>query len=408
MPPTQETSLARKSPGIRLDYVDGLRGLAALYVVLHHIHHEFSYRTDLPVRVQEATKFLELGHYAVAVFIVVSGYSLMLSQVRSERGTVAGGFGGFIKRRAWRILPPYYAALFLSIVLIVLTPDLRQVTGWRSDIEVPSFTAGEFFSHIFMVHNVNPEWVYKINSPMWSLATEWQIYLLFPVLLLPVWRRAGGLALLAVAFFIGIVPNMLMGGRFNAAMPWYLGLFALGMMAAEIGFSRKPIHSALRTRVPWGSLVLVFGIALAACVKICPWRLTLTDTLAGAGAASLLIFCTIWKTSEQASPQPWVAKLLEARWAVALGAFSYSLYLIHSPLISLMHIWLRNFDPSPVMRMVALMAFATPLIVGVAFLFHLVFEKPFLPQSLRAARSDGDAKQGDPASGNVVAARAQV
>jgi peptidoglycan/LPS O-acetylase OafA/YrhL len=80
-------------------------------------------------------------------------------------------------------------------------------------------------------------------------------------------------------------------------------------------------------------------------------------------------------------------RLLEARWAVALGGFSYSLYLIHSPLISLLHIWLRNFDPSPTMRMVALMLFATPLLVLAGYLFHLVFEKPFLPPSRRPAQN---------------------
>lgn len=58
------------------------------------------------------------------------------------------------------------------------------------------------------------------------------------------------------AFLIGIAPLYLLNRLFETASPWFLGLFALGMAAADIGFSEKPRLIAIKKSLPWGRLPL--------------------------------------------------------------------------------------------------------------------------------------------------------
>ena len=66
---------------LRLEYLDGLRGLAALYVVIHHAYLQSTNSEDrffLRTPLNRALHFLDYGHFAVAIFIVLSGYCLMI------------------------------------------------------------------------------------------------------------------------------------------------------------------------------------------------------------------------------------------------------------------------------------------------------------------------------------------
>src|SRR5665213_1519018 len=70
-------------------------------------------------------------------------------------------------------------------------------------------------------------------TPMWSIALECQIYVVFALLLVPVWRRFGPWAQLAVALAIGLAPQLLFRGALAYTAPWLLGLFAMGVVAAR-------------------------------------------------------------------------------------------------------------------------------------------------------------------------------
>ena len=85
----------------RLIFLDGLRGFTALYVVLHHIHSELV-QHGLTGTFEIATRFLQLGHYAVGVFIVISGFSLMLPVAMSSNLHIDGGLLRYLSRRARR------------------------------------------------------------------------------------------------------------------------------------------------------------------------------------------------------------------------------------------------------------------------------------------------------------------
>ena len=91
------------STRIRLVYLDGIRGLAALYVVVFHVYQECIARREMPSLVLSAVKFIAYPQLPVAIFIVLSGYCLMLPVIRSGKAQIPGGLLHYIKRRARHI-----------------------------------------------------------------------------------------------------------------------------------------------------------------------------------------------------------------------------------------------------------------------------------------------------------------
>ena len=126
-------------PGrVRLAFLDGLRGLSALYVTVFHI----GLPAGLPPPLIFALGWSRFGHSVVGIFIVLSGYSLMLPVARSKNGQFRGGVWNYLKRRAFRILPPYYAALALSIAALLLA-HARGIGELAQNQQAASLTPGD-------------------------------------------------------------------------------------------------------------------------------------------------------------------------------------------------------------------------------------------------------------------------
>src|SRR4051812_7344392 len=103
-----------QAPPTRIKPLDGIRGLAALYVVVNHIFLRTfpGYPAD---RAPWWAGWFIYGRFAVVVFIVLSGFSLALSPAR--HGWRLDAVSGFARRRARRILPAYWAALVFSLAM---------------------------------------------------------------------------------------------------------------------------------------------------------------------------------------------------------------------------------------------------------------------------------------------------
>ncbi|MBW4611085.1 MAG: acyltransferase [Hassallia sp. WJT32-NPBG1] len=371
---------------LRLEYLDGLRGLAALYVVLVHV--EPSIGEQLPNWLELFIKGLRYGRVSVVVFIILSGYVLMTSVVRSPNGYVAGGLLGYIKRRSRRILPPYYATLFFCVLLAAAIFILEKFTSFQWN-EIagkgsfsPYFSFSDFCYHLLLIHNVIPNAYMSINPPLWTVATEWQLYFFFPLFLLPIWRRFGLTSVVIVAFLIGIAPLYLFNGLFETASPWFLGLFALGMAAADIGLSQKPKLIAIRNSVPWGVLTIIF----TAIAFLTEWRrlglhIWISETFFGMASACLFIYCT--KLVLAGKKLPSILRVFEHPWAIALGVFSYSLYLTHGPVLVLVRYFLFSLQLPPVIFAVTCYTLGLAMSLVIAYLFYLVFERPFMSGFLK-------------------------
>lgn len=381
--PTPVGQSASTTARPHLFFLDGVRGMASIYVVLFHVWALFREGRDglhlMPRPIIWATAWMSLGGPAVGVFIVLSGYCLMISSGRT--GRLYGGLGGFMSRRSWRILPPYYAALAGSLALAWL--------GWLPRLD---FRSGEVISHFFLVQNLKVAWWGAVNPPMWSVASEFQIYLAFAIILLPVWRWFGDLAVVATGFGLAVLIILARRELVWSACPEYLGLFALGMVSANLAGSARPAYRWASSHFPWLRIALgLASIHLAISLLILarprpsdPYgRLAIVEhvlmnMLVGLATATALVGWTVEGQSRLPGRQSLPLRLLSSGPIVFLGAISYSLYLIHYPVLEVLETLLNSAGVGGPVRF-AILILLTPIASLVfAYPFHLAFERPFM------------------------------
>jgi len=346
----------------RVAGLDGIRGLAALFVVLDHIF-ERAWQGYPAHPAPFWAAWLIYGRGAVAIFIALSGFSLGLVPARS--GWRFKSMATYAHRRAWRILPPYWAALAFSLVM---TWFVLAQPGWA----VPN--GKSVIAYGLLVQDI-----YSKGSPnraFWSIAIEAQLYVLLPLLLLLV-RRVSARAMVgvvaAIVVTIGVLgPHVpLMNTALVKFTPDLAVLFAVGLLAAGI------VTADERTRSqPWAGYALaaaVPAIALMA-VKGSTWSNLNLFWLDLAWAPAVGCFLTAIATSR---PRP-IVRLLDSRLPRSLGACSYSLYLTHFPIVIAVSYGLvlgRVGAGTPTFFVLA--AILLPVTVCFARLFAAVFELPF-------------------------------
>jgi peptidoglycan/LPS O-acetylase OafA/YrhL len=358
----------------RLAGLDGIRGLAALYVVVNHVFLKAfpGYPVD---HAPFWAAWLIYGRFAVVVFIVLSGFSLALAPAR--RGWRLDGVSRFARRRARRILPAYWAALAFSLAVAWLlvpqpghgVPDIKSVV-----------VNGLLVQNLVAAHSP--------NAAFWSMAVEVQLYLLLPLLLLVVRRRGAlvmvgivGLIVLAIGIF---GPHLARLDTFVIQSPPDLAaLFTLGILAGGIVAA-----SPARQSWPWAWLALGAVVPILATVW---WRgsvwtldhLFWVDLALGPAIACLLAGLA---TGRPAS----LVRMLDAPPTRSLGSFSYSLYLTHAPIVAVVYKLIVAGRVTPgVPAFLVSLALVLPLSLGFARLFAAVFEIPF--QRRQASRAQAQA-----------------
>jgi peptidoglycan/LPS O-acetylase OafA/YrhL len=270
-------------------------------------------------------------------------------------------------------LPPYYGALLLSIVVsLTVTTHLADQMPFAMYLPL---TTENVVAHVFLVHNFRPDWMYKINGVMWSIAIEAQLYVVFPYLVRafervgrwPTWLASLGLAGLVLRF----VPDAM------KLYPWFVPLFILGMVAAWAAY-RPNIGSGVHPEWGWAIAGGCLGLTVWACLS--PTDLVLRDLPMGAMVAA---FCYAGAVSDGGG----LARAFGWRPLVALGGFSYSLYLVHHPLQQV----LFTIRPAGIIDEVGIFFYllaAFPLLLLGAWAFGRVFESPWRKQIVVAAPSE--------------------
>lgn len=357
-------------PASRLAFVDALRGLAALWVILYDLW-TFQGAPELG----PLTGLLRSGHLGVEVFMVLSGFCLFYPLVRRQSWG-SDTWRRFAWRRARRILPPYYVAMIFAVGLPFALAPSFQTLG--APVPPPSWpSAWQWLSHLTLIHNLFPEVRSGLNPSFWSLSLEAQFYLIFPLMALALARgRLAGLLLLlggCLAFRLGLGALDLANPAVLSGFGSILGrltIFLAGMLAAW----RLALLAPRAEPAPggWWWLLMPGGLALGYHLYFHPVGLwPLSDLVLGATVATFLV-------RRGMGPLRGLGWLTHP-YLVALGEISYSLYLIDRPIcyhvsLAVAHLW-----PGSVVQHLALSAaLGIPLSIAMAVRFHFWFERPFM------------------------------
>ena len=358
-----------RSPNLRyLPAVDHVRAFAALLIVFYHGLHVFSYQARFGKEfgidhwLQPANPLLAAlaeGHTAVALFMVLSGFILTLAALPDGVRWL-----GFIRNRLLRTYPLFVLLTFAGIAAMPQNFSfgavLQQLLGLGN--EPGTFVAPPF------------------TSLLWTIAVEWQFYLIFPLLVAVLakgWTRqvAGFIAVLLLLRLAIVVA----GG--NAREISYMQIigrldqFLLGMWAAW-RWREQPLAPRVGA--------MVAGIALVAAIlglwafnaqggwPTTPSWKVLVPTVEGAVWAAFILGYVAWANAATR----WWSRLL-----ARIGEISYSIYLLHFVVIwsllrsGLVPVWTGRYVLDALLNTLLL---ALPLTLAVSALSYAFIERPFL------------------------------
>jgi peptidoglycan/LPS O-acetylase OafA/YrhL len=355
-----------RSPNIRyFPAVDHLRAFAALLIVFYHGLHLFSYFARFhqdfgienwlqPGNVLGAA--LAEGHTAVAMFMVLSGFILTYGSLDTDVD-----YRGFIRNRLLRTYPLFLLLVFAGIA--AAPGDFH----WMS-----------FLQTVFGFANLPGALVAPpFTSMLWTIAVEWQFYVLFPLLLLVLksgWTR-NLLGVVAVLLLFRGLAVLAGGNARDLAYTTILGRldqFVIGMCAAAF-FRRYPLsrfRGGVLAGVSLGVLVLVLAAlnALGGWPVVSAWKV-FWPTLEGVLWAAFVIGYIDCAND---------ARGVWSRLLARIGEISYSIYLIHFLIITMMIRFALPMAFSGRVVVDALLLLALPATLLVATLTYRFVELPFL------------------------------
>ena len=359
-----------------LTSLDGLRGGAAVVVVVFHVlivspawmtaYEEGVTDTRDPLWWLSHTPLALswLGTEAVLVFFVLSGVVLALPAAAGRPPR----WRSYFPKRLVRLYLPVWASLALAVlwtVLVPRTPDPGR-SDWYND-HVPVQPMSEVLQDAVLLSR--PGW---INSPLWSLQWEVLFSLLLPLYLIcaTVARRqllAGGVLLLAVLTVVQVYSWALL----------LLGVFAVGVLLAYGQDQLQQLADRLdAVRAGWTVVVTLTVVLLTNQALLKPHDpLPLPDPVGRAlqllGCALLVFMALHWRPFERALSRP---------AAQYVGKRSFSLYLVHEPLLVSLVVLLPSASVG------VLLALTLPLSLLLAHVFYAVVERPSMRLAARAGQ----------------------
>jgi len=353
----------------RIDAIDALRGLACVWVLLLHASIELKGFGDRSILDAIASVAVLPGYLGVNLFLVLSGFCLYYPLARTGEMTV--NYGAFMARRFRRINPPHYLVLAICLLLCWVPgfARLNRPEHWYDPL-----------LHLLLLNNLTPSTISSINPAFWSLALEWQLYLVFPVFL---WllRRGGVRYLLIATLLVSLLAQVsafayLVQHRSSDALASVLLLslpsrcfeFAAGMVAADcVARGKMPRFAGVAAAL---AAVTMFSIIPASRPADRQFEVDVYPF-------SAVVFA--WLVAWAAMLPREICKSGPGRVAAVVGERSYSIYLVHYPVIlAILPVLHLLHLPSPFPLAIVLAAS-----IGVGALIYLLVERPFLKHRIR-------------------------
>ena len=337
----------------QLPTLTGLRGIAALMVLLYHIRASMA-----GFGPEWLIALFGHGYLAVDLFFVLSGFVLWWTYGAAFRDQGRAAIAPFIVRRFARIFPLHLAIMSAMIVFA----GVLALTGRPLE---PQYPLADLPAQLLLVQNWGVTDRLAWNDPAWSISAEWAAYLL--------------LALCGTAL-----------SRFSTG-PWRFALFALAIAVALGGWFALTGRSSIGAEIPATGLIrclaeFVIGVMLCQWWSVVRERKKLVRATAAllaatgtmlivsglsqpAGIPLLMAAIVIAALETSLARRPW----LGGRTAQWLGQISYALYLSHFFLWILFKLLFVR-DAAEVSAL--LIASFVMIAVAVAHLLHRHIEMP--------------------------------
>ncbi len=348
----------------RFAAIDGLRGYLALSVMFHHFIIWLQVdRLGETWASPDLNFFNELGVGAVSLFFMITGllfYPFALAGIRQV------AWPKLIIKRAFRILPALAVSIALVIGVVLMrgyhdfdARTVRNVLIWLS-----SYLEPDFFGY--------PDTA-RINAyVLWSLAFEWQFYIVVLPLLAAAMTFRGSLPTLSVPallFAAAILARSLIA---HVPLIRFLPLFAVGMLAHEIHL-RGLWSEFFRTRL--ASLLALLALCIATTSGQNPLGLPLPFFA--------IFFVCVSNGAD-------LFGLLTASPSRRLGETSYSIYLMHGIVLSVFFVDLKALHESlPTSALPLLLPVLGLVVTLLAAVVFMLVEKPMIDLGHRLTRSAG-------------------
>jgi peptidoglycan/LPS O-acetylase OafA/YrhL len=343
--------------------IDILRGFAATAVFFYH--YGVSSMLNKLFKIEFTEIFAMIGAwYAVPLFFLISGFCIHLSQLKQNSilGTQNLKLLPYIKNRFWRIYPTYF-------ILLLFSCSISAIGGGK-------ISKTDFFIHISLCQCFSAKYFNSINLVLWTISVEFLFYLLYPT-----WyflRTKFGLnQALFISASVSVISCLITTYFFNYDILTnkYFILNIWGGWCFGAWLCEKLVNDEakfLKDKIWWstGFLILItFYFS-----KVYQW--------AGLIRYNLIILLWGWLLVPFISLEDKIEinknKVIKLviKILVAIGVSSYSLYMLHEPLMSLRNLILLSVVSNKLRLIIGVIwFFATFFIAWVSF---QLFEKPFI------------------------------
>ena len=334
-----DSHAATRGHTARIEGLDVIRGLAALSVVFYHClsvqpgftgvafdaaHSAGSATAVINLLALTPVRLIWAGREAVGIFFVLSGFVLALPFAENTYP----GYAGFAIRRFCRIYIPYAAAILLSLLLYktAAAGPVPQASEWFNGFWAHPVTSEVLRDHALMLGRDTTNF---LDPVVWSLVHEMRISLIFPLLVYAVWSLGVIVPLVAVTagyivLKLGATAVGFDGTTTIGSLVETVGTIPLFLLGNGMARHRDSMRGILGRLGPWRvRMLLVLGLLLV-WIDVGVQKPHFRDVTIGLGAS--LIIAAALANRSPSSP-------FRARPLLWLGKVSYSLYLVHLPLL---------------------------------------------------------------------------
>lgn len=347
-----------------------IRSVSALFVVLGHVRLLFF--VDYPdAHHDPVTAILyactSLGNLSVIVFFVLSGY------------WVGGGVVSKLRRNEFRWRS--YATSRLSRLWLVLVPALlltlivdqagraffpqsdiySHTSSYAGVPETVSYSLPTFIGNLLFLQKIHVS-EFGLDKPLWSLAYEFWYYVMFPALLLILWRGNSKTRRISAGVIL-VLSAIVAGPEVFILIPAWLAGAAVGAYRSKAAHMLSKLSSRTMAWLHAGGFTLTFGTMVMVRQVHFPGA---TGEWLVAAVASLLVFVCI----RDIEWDGWRGKILDS--SAKSAHFSYSLYATHMPIIAILAAALvpsvsQRWQMDPMHSLLALCVVIGLIVVGYLF-----------------------------------------